>query len=132
MQKRRFVLIKIPSIPARLRITGAFAIAGVLATCYAGYTGLEQSNSGLMASITAASAVRSGMDGDMMHDALRADVLNASVSGPEAGEATRSQILADLDEHEQRFLLDMDVLLHLELHDDVRAHVETTLPLVKT
>jgi len=132
MIKRRFGLIMNLSIPARLHTAGALAIAGVLATCYAGYTGLEQSNNGLMASITAASAVRYGMDGDMMHDALRADVLNASVAGPEADDATRTQILADVDDNGQRFLDDMDSLLNLELDAELLAYVETTLPLVKT
>ena len=132
MRKRRFGLIKNFSIPARLRTAGAMATIGVLVTCYAGYSGLTHSKEGLLQSITAASALLAAMDGDMSHDALRADVLNAVVQGPEAGSATAQQILADVEDHGKRFLDDMTNVRQLPLDPAIHAEVETTYPLVQS
>ncbi len=130
MPRRRDGLFKRFSIPARLRIAGACATIGVLVTCYAGYSGLQQSNDGLLRSITATSAVLATLDGDMMHDALRADVLNAMVQGPEADSAAQAQITADVGEHASRFQADLDKLQSLPLDADVRAQIDKTLPLI--
>ncbi len=132
MQKRRFALVKNFSIPARLRTAGAFAIIGVLATFYAGYAGLKESNAGLIASITATSAVLATMDGDMMHDALRADVLNAVVTGPEADAAAQQQIGTDVEDHATRFLSDIEKVKALPLEAAVLAQVDKTRPLIQT
>ncbi len=132
MVKRRFGLVKNFSIPARLRTAGAFAIAAVLATFYAGYSGIKESNTGLISSITATSAVLATMDGDMMHDALRADVFNAIITGPEADAATQQQINADIDEHANRFITDIEKVQALPLQADVLDQVTATLPLIHT
>lgn len=131
MGKRRFGLIKNFSIPARLRTAGAFALAGVLTIFYAGYTGLKESNGGLIASISATTAVLATMDGDMMHDALRADVLNAVVSGPEADAATSHRITQDIEDHATRFLDDIQKVKSLPLEKSVLAQVDKTLPLIR-
>ncbi|MEI6099748.1 MAG: methyl-accepting chemotaxis protein [Alphaproteobacteria bacterium] len=101
-------------------------------TCYAGYSGLTQSNDGLVTSITATSAVLAAMDGDMMHDALRADVLNAMVQGPEAGTAVAQQISADVAEHGQRFLDNITKVQNLPLPDGVRAKLDAVSPTINS
>jgi methyl-accepting chemotaxis protein len=132
MLKRRFGLIKNFSIPARLRTAGALAAVGVLVTCYAGYSGLTQSNQGLVESITATSAVLAVMDGDMMHDALRADVLNAMVNGPEAGPAVAQQIATDIADHGQRFIDKMTKVQSLPIPAEIRTEVDAVLPTIKS
>ena len=132
MHKRRFGLFKNVSIDARLRIAGAFAAVGVLVTCYAGYSGLTHSNEGLVNSIMATTAVLAEMDGDMMHDALRADVLNAMVQGPEASPALAQQIMTDVAEHGQRFLDDIAKVQNLPMPPEIRAEIDTVLPLIQT
>ncbi len=131
MQKRKFGPIKTLSIPARLRIAGAFATIGVLVTCYAGFSGLTQSNLGLVSSINATSAVVASMDGDMMRDALRADVFNAMVQGPEASAADAQQILDDVDKHSQRFLADLHAVTALPIGAAIQTQVANTLPLAQ-
>ncbi|MGV8984882.1 MAG: methyl-accepting chemotaxis protein [Cypionkella sp.] len=132
MFKRRFALIKNFSVPARLRVAGVMALAGVLATFYAGYSGLQQSDAGLTTSISANSAVLVSMDGDMARNALRADVLNAIITGPEAQGALRQQVLSDVAGHSTRFAQDMAKLHGLPLDAKARAVVDKTQPLVAT
>lgn len=49
------------------------------------------------------SAQTNHLVGDMMHDALRADVLNALLTGPDGSEAERQAIRADVAEHAALF-----------------------------
>ncbi|MBI1173188.1 HAMP domain-containing protein [bacterium] len=130
MMKRRFGLIKNFSIPARLRLAGIITLLGVVATFLAGYIGLEQSDHGLTQSVDATRAVLASMDGDMSHDALRADVLNAVINGPEALDQVRQQILTDITNHASRFAEDMATLHGLPLDDKVAAVLAKTQPLV--
>jgi methyl-accepting chemotaxis protein len=130
MVKRRFGLIKNFSIPARLHISGALALAGLVATSVAGYTGLTQSNDGLNNSIMSTSAVLYQKDADMMHDALRADVLLAMLAGPDAANNDKLAIRTDVQDHIAAFKQDINNLNHLDLHDDVRASIATVQPLI--
>lgn len=132
MIKRRFGLIKNFSIPARLRMAGVITLLGVFSTFYAGYSGLQQSGQGLTRSLDATSAVLASMDGDMMHDALRADILNADINGPEASDQTRQQIMTDITEHADRFAQDMATLQKMPLDAKISALVAQTLPIVDT
>lgn len=50
-----------------------------------------------------AAAVRLHLEGDMMHDAIRADVLAAMALPQDASEAHRAEVRAALDEHVGRF-----------------------------
>ena len=67
------------SISARLRGISLIGIPAVILTAGVGSYGLLRSNTGLEAAITATTAVLHQKQADMMHDALRADVLNALV-----------------------------------------------------
>ena len=131
MFKRRFAIIKNFSIPARLHTAGALALAGLLITGGAGYIGLTQSNDGLTASITATSAVLNQKQADMMHDALRADVLFALMTGPHGAAQLRSEIQADVAAHSADFTASIDNLTALDLADHIRAEVVSVLPLLK-
>jgi methyl-accepting chemotaxis protein len=120
------------SVPARMAIAAAFAIAGIVATFLAGYIGLMQSDDSLRGSVTASTAVLAAMDGDMMHDALRADVFNAVIAGPEAADAKRLQIAQDVEDHAKRFLDDIQKLKSLPLPDEALAQIDKTLPIIQT
>src|ERR1700741_2902166 len=52
---------------------------------------------------TSGSALRAQMEADMMHDALRADVLAALLAGATQAADKRKGIEADLSEHVQNF-----------------------------
>ena len=132
MIKKRFGLIKNFSIPARLHTAGFMALIGVAVTCYAGYFGLQTSTLGLNASITATAAVMDQKQADMMHDALRADVLYALQTGPEGGAGVKASILNDVEEHIAEFEASFADLKALDLEDEIRVAIDNTLPVVQT
>jgi methyl-accepting chemotaxis protein len=86
----------------------AFAISAAIALLIAGCCGigawiaLDLVND-LKQSSVSGSMVRTHMDSDMMHDALRADVLAAAVSRDPAYGISLSDVRADLAEHAARF-----------------------------
>ena len=108
MRIRRFAIIKTFSIKARLYTAGMLALIGLLVTGASGYIGLTQSNDGLTKSITATSAVLNQMQADMMHDAMRGDVLYALQTGPGGSPRLREQILADVTAHADVFKVSIE------------------------
>ncbi|MGQ0610830.1 MAG: methyl-accepting chemotaxis protein [Paracoccaceae bacterium] len=125
---RRFSFLKNFSVRARLFGAGALALAGLMVTGGAGYVGLTQSNDGLAASITATTAVLNQKHADMMHDALRGDVLYALRAGPAAPAAIRAEIEADLQTHVAEFAESMANLRTLELPAKIEADVLAATP----
>ena len=130
MFKRRFAIIKNFSIPARLHTAGVLALTGLFVTGGAGYVGLTQSNAGLGASITATSAVLNVTLADMMHDALRADVLYALQTGPAGTAQMRREIQADTAAHSAEFTQRIDNLKALDLDAEIRDAVTQIQPLL--
>jgi methyl-accepting chemotaxis protein len=130
MFKRRFGLIKNFSVPARLHTSGALAMAGLLATSVAGYEGLTQSNVGLDAAIGSTSAVLYQKDADMMHDALRADVLMAMLIGPDGANNEKLAVRTDVQEHGSIFKQDLNNLDRLDLDADVKSQIAAVRPLL--
>ena len=130
MKQRRPAFMKHSSIRLRLFLAGAIAAIGMLVASGVGYYGLTQSNAGLNASTTATSAVLNQKQADMMHDALRADVLFALVTGPQGQGAVRDQITADLADHVSSFESSVAKLRALQLAPKVRDQVETLLPVL--
>jgi methyl-accepting chemotaxis protein len=128
MFKRRFTLIKNFSITARLHSAGVLALIGVGITAYAGFTGLQSSNAGLKSSIMATTAVLNQKHADMMHDALRADVLYAMQVGPSGSIDERQAISDDLAEHLSEFEESIATLNGLDLNAEIRAAVDSTIP----
>ena len=132
MIKKRFGLIKNFSIPARLHTAGFLALIGVAVTCYAGYQGLQTSSQGLKSSITATSAVMNQKQADMMHDALRADVLYTLQTWPEGGAGTKEAIANDIEEHVAEFEASFANLNALDLDSEVRLAIDNAMPLIQT
>ena len=116
------------SISARLRGISLIGIPAVILTAGVGSYGLLRSNTGLEAAITATSAVLHQKQADMMHDALRADVLNALITGPEGAAAAHEAILTDLTEHSENFSQSIAFLQALPLPGQVRASVDQVVP----
>lgn len=77
------------SLRTRLLIGSIAAVVAILFTAGFGTFGMLSSNAGLNVSITSTSAVISEKQADMMHDALRADVLHSIVIGPDGPAATK-------------------------------------------
>lgn len=128
MVRWRFGLIKTFSIPARLYFAAGLALCGLIVTCAAGYIGLTQSNLGLTASITATSAVLNQKQADMMHDALRADVLLALLVAADGTPEKKAEIAQDIQDHTAEFNASIQNLLALPLDQTIRQHIAAIQP----
>ena len=86
----------------------------------AGYWGISRLETETQRLVVATSALRNHLEGDMMHDALRGDVL-AALLAQDASDAERAQVTADVEAHATRF---RKVVLENEaapLDDDTRT-----------
>jgi methyl-accepting chemotaxis protein len=89
----------------QFRLTG-LVILSLLCLLLVGGTSLLNSNritEALASSTTAAIALRNHLDADMMHDALRGDVLAAALAARSQKTDARKDIEKDLNEHLQTF-----------------------------
>jgi methyl-accepting chemotaxis protein len=71
------------------------------------------------------------MEADMMHDALRADVLSALYFGRNADEKTKNDVKKDLQEHAAHFREMLEDLGKLNLPDSVTLALSKVRPLVE-
>ena len=93
----------------------------------AGYWGIVRLENETARLVMTSSALRNHMEADMMHDALRSDVL-AALLAKDLSDAERAQVTADLQEHADRF---RRVLLENEsvpLGDETRAALVEVRP----
>jgi methyl-accepting chemotaxis protein len=114
-------------IGQRLLALGAVGVALVLAVGGTAYWGLRQAEGANERIVTAVAALRSQGDVDMMHDAIRADVLGALV-GAEGGGESRERIDADLREHTALIASSMDENHKLRLEREIGDAVTRARP----
>src|SRR5690606_16126287 len=82
----------------------------VLAMGTAGYLTVSRLNQATAAITTDGSALRHQLQADMMHDALRGDVLSALMAGQQPGFAQQAEVEADLHEHADTFRTAIEAL----------------------
>ncbi len=90
------------NIRQRILASGAIGIVAVVLLGGVGFWGQLRLGKALSENELSVNALRNHMEGDMMHDALRADVLAAFVVQPGDG-AAAEQVRQDLQEHSQWF-----------------------------
>src|SRR5262245_20520136 len=88
------------SISFRLNLLGFSGIAAVVVIGFAARWGLQNADRGLAQTVQVTQAVQSFMEYDMMHDAIRADVLAALLAEDEKAKAEVRQEFAD---HKENF-----------------------------
>ena len=118
------------SIRTRLLAISVVAVAFLLLMAVLGYVGLKRSNAGLETSITATSAVLNQKHADMMHDALRSDVLFAILTGPNGPVEDRNTVTSDLADHVADFENAISELQALPLPPPIREQVDEVVPLL--
>lgn len=118
------------SLKAKLRLAGLATFIGLAITVAAGVIGLDQSGRGLAASALSAKAVVHAMKGDMMHDALRSDVLTSLLKGPMATAEETGTIHTDTMEHGAIFIGEIDALTELPLDPEILASVAELQPII--
>ena len=116
------------SIRKKLILAGVFAVSTIAVASLAGVFGMASSNSGLSLVTQNTSAVRQQMQVDMMHDALRADVLMAMHVGPQGSATDKQGVHEDLAEHAASFRDSLAALRGLKISPAVDAAVAEAGP----
>ena len=78
--------------------------------------------------VVTSTALRNHMEADMMHDALRADVISALRDGMSGDAGARQEVESDLEEHVANFHDALDANSKLALGTDVKAALAEVAP----
>jgi len=113
-------MLKSMSIRQKFIAFGGLIAAIALTIGAIGYWGIVRQTDELGGVVVTSLALRNHMEGDMMHDALRADVINA-LHAALTDKSQMSQINADLADHVKNFREHLDANKALTLNADVTA-----------
>jgi len=115
------------NIRQKMIASGVLSVAVAAGLGAVGFWGQTQLNGALEQNELSVTALRNHLEGDMMHDALRADVLAAF--SVEAGDsAAAEQVRKDLREHADWFKRAMDANAALPLPTNIRQAIAQLQP----
>ncbi|PNB74183.1 methyl-accepting chemotaxis protein [Pseudomonas sp. GW456-E7] len=77
-------------------------------------------------------ALRNHLEADMMHDALRADVLSAMLVGLNKSTSSKAEVRSSIEEHTQRFREVLGENLKLPVSDTIKAGLNKIKPSLDT
>jgi len=97
-----------------------------------GYWGISRQGSELDDVVVTSLALRNHLESDMMHDALRADVLGALRAARDNNKEDMASVKADVADHSQNFRERVAANKGLPLSDDVRAAISEVEPKLAT
>jgi methyl-accepting chemotaxis protein len=113
------------TIGKRFLIAGVIAIVALAAVSVLGVWGTFEAVKGGAQIQTISTAVRNHMEADMMHDALRADVLVALREGRAGNKAAKAQIDQDTADHIKNFEDHVAANKAIELPPEARAALDS-------
>ena len=116
------------TIGRRFLIAGVIAIVALAAVSVLGVWGTREAAKGGAQISTISTAVRNHMEADMMHDALRADVLYALREGKAGNKNSQPGIAADTADHIKNFEEHIDANKALELPAEARQALDDIGP----
>ena len=116
------------TIRQRLFLSGIIAVAAVLLVGGIGLWGMLTSNESATRLNTMAAAIRHQMEADMMHDALRADVLVALREGRNGNRAAKDAVLKDSEDHLNNFVAEIAANKALDLPAETRSAMDAAAP----
>src|SRR5687767_10232473 len=93
-----------------------------------GYWGIARQGSELDGVVTTSLALRNHLESDMMHDALRADVLGALRAARDNNKEDMASVKTDLADHSQNFRERIAANKELALSEEVRAAISEVEP----
>ncbi|MBK8957079.1 MAG: PAS domain-containing protein [Proteobacteria bacterium] len=115
-------------VKEKLRAFAAFGIVATLVVGLVGYHSEKQLGDALTGVNIKMGALRGHMESDMMHDALRADVLSALRAAQSRDEAGHKQVVADVEEHITSFRENIDHNATLPLSPEIKTAIEDVRP----
>ncbi|MDF9773832.1 methyl-accepting chemotaxis protein [Pseudomonas baetica] len=77
-------------------------------------------------------ALRNHLEADMMHDALRADVMSAMLVGLNKSTSSKAEVRSSIEEHTQRFREVLGENLKLPVNDTIKAGLNKVKPSLDT
>jgi methyl-accepting chemotaxis protein len=125
-------MLKSLSIRKKFYGFGGLMAAVALIIGAIGYWGISRQGSELDGVVVTSLALRNHLESDMMHDALRGDVLTALRAARDANKEDLAQAKADLADHSQNFRERIAGNKELPLSDDVRAAISEVEPKLDT
>lgn len=111
-----------------LALVGAVGCVGVGAM---GWRGVGLVNQQLIEATAMGDAMRASALADMMHDAIRADVLQSILSGQTDDPKGVAQAKTDLDEHAAELIKQLQATRDAGIPEAVRAQIDAALPTAK-
>ncbi len=115
------------NIRQKMIACGAISVLAATLLGSIGFWGQTRLASALNENQLSVSALRNHLEGDMMHDALRADVLAAFYIDP-ADSAAVEQVRTDLREHSEWFTRTLNDNAKLPLSADIRQAISESQP----
>lgn len=116
------------TIKLRLMLLIATGLLTALVMSLAGYLGNTRMAEAVQNNEVSMTVLRNHMEADMMHDALRADVLSAMLVGLDKSTSTKAEVTSSLKEHAEHFRQVLGDNLKLPLDDTLRASLEKSNP----
>ncbi len=116
------------SIKAKLMAFGVTAVTAIIGIALAGYWGLREVNIAMQNAVINSSALRNHMTADMMHDALRSDVLAALLASSSDKTGNEQEIKKDFAEHAELFRSSLAENSDLPIDPKVKTALEDTVP----
>ena len=110
------------TLQQKMILSGVISVLAAIALGRIGYWGQTQMATALAHNQLSLQAMRNHLEGDMMHDGLRADVLNAFVIDS-SDSAAVSQLRSDLREHSEWFQRSLEANAKLPLGPEVSAAI---------
>jgi len=118
------------TIRHKMLVFSLLGLVFVLAVGGIGYAAVVRLADAAHGITATSSALKSQMEADMMHDALRADVLHALLAGSRKASAEQASVQADLDEHVKQFRASMEALRAMSLAPEVDAALTKVRPTI--
>ncbi|MDZ7922162.1 methyl-accepting chemotaxis protein [Rhodoferax sp.] len=109
-------------------------LLGVVMTALVGGAGLinaSKLSDAFDQSINVSLALSKSQEADMMHDAIRGDVLLTLLAAQKNDAAGMAEAEKGLKEHAENFMANMMAIQSLPISEEVRGHVAKSVPLVK-
>ncbi len=116
------------SIQQKILVTSIVTVVMLVLISVVSYLGVGRQTAELGGVVITSSALRSHLTADMMHDALRADVLAALRAGRDGTDASRQEVLTDLAEHVENFRTSIAENAGRDLGAETKAALDEVTP----
>jgi methyl-accepting chemotaxis protein len=120
------------TIKLRLMLLIATGLLTALVMSLTGYLGNTRMGNAVQDNEVGMTVLRNHMEADMMHDALRADVLSAMLVGLGKSTSTKEEVNSSLKEHADNFRQVLGENLKLPVVDTIKTSLEKIKPSLDT